>query len=47
VRTIASANTTSYQFTALASGIHYFSIAAYNTDGAESSLTAVGSKTIP
>jgi Putative Ig domain len=45
VRTVA-ANSASYQFTALASGTHYFAISAYNTDGVESSLSAVGSKTI-
>jgi hypothetical protein len=45
VRTVA-ANSSSYQFTALASGTHYFAISAYNTDGAESSLSVVGSKAI-
>jgi hypothetical protein len=47
VRTISGANTTSFQFTALASGTHYFSITAFNTDGVESALSAVGSKMIP
>lgn len=45
VRTLAS-NSSTYQFTALASGTHYFAISAYNSDGVESSLSVVGSKTI-
>ena len=47
VRTVSSAGTTNYQFTALAAGTHYFAITAFNTDGVESALSAVGSKTIP
>jgi hypothetical protein len=45
VRTVA-ANTSSYEFSALAPGIHHFAISAYNSVGAESSLVYVGSKTI-
>jgi Putative Ig domain len=45
IRTVASISS-SYQFTALSTGTHYFAISAYNTDGAESSLSVVGSKTI-
>jgi hypothetical protein len=45
VRTVA-ANSSSYQFAALTSGTHYFAISAYNSDGAESSLSVVGSKTV-
>ncbi len=37
----------SYTFQQLASGTHYFAIAAYNAAGTESSMSAVGSKVIP
>ena len=37
----------SYTFTQLASGTHYFAVSAYTSSGAESSMSAVGSKTIP
>jgi hypothetical protein len=38
---------TSYNFTALASGTHYFAVSAYSTAGVGSALSAVGSKVIP
>jgi hypothetical protein len=44
---VPGAASTSYTFTQLASGTHYFAVAAYNSAGAESSLSGVGSKTIP
>jgi hypothetical protein len=44
---LASPATTSYSFTQLASGTHYFAVAAYTASGVESALSAVGSKTIP
>jgi hypothetical protein len=47
VRIVATPATTTYQFTSLAAGTHYFSITAYNTAGIESSQSAVGSKGIP
>jgi Putative Ig domain len=37
----------SYTFTQLASGTHYFAVSAYTNSGAESTMSAVGSKTIP
>lgn len=39
--------TTSYTFTQLSSGTHYFAVSAYNASGVESAKSAVGSKTIP
>jgi hypothetical protein len=45
VRTVAS-NSSTYQFTSLAAGTHYFAISAYNSDGVESSLSVAGSKSI-
>jgi hypothetical protein len=47
VSTVTDTGATSYQYTALASGTHYFAISAYNSAGAESALSSVGSKTIP
>jgi hypothetical protein len=44
---LPSASTTSYVFNQLASGTHYFAVAAYTTGGVESALSTVGSKTIP
>jgi hypothetical protein len=44
---VVGGSTTSYTFNALSSGTHYFAVAAYNTTGVESALSAVGSKTIP
>jgi hypothetical protein len=41
------ATNTSYSFSQLASGTHYFAVAAYNSAGVESPMSAVGSKTIP
>ena len=46
VRTVA-VNSNSYEFTSLPAGTHYFAISAYNTDGAESARSSVGSKAIP
>ena len=43
---IAGSNNTSYSFTKLAKGTHYFAVASFNTEGIESELSAVGSKTI-
>jgi hypothetical protein len=40
-------NTTSYVSSSLASGTHYFAVSAYNSTGAESSMSVVGSKNIP
>ena len=45
IRSVA-ANSSTYQFTSLGSGSHYFAISAYNAEGTESSLSVVGSKTI-
>jgi len=44
---VAGAANTSYSFSQLTSGTHYFAVAAYNAAGVESTLSAVGSKTIP
>jgi hypothetical protein len=44
---VVGGGNTSYTFDALSSGTHYFAVAAYNTTGVESALSAVGSKTIP
>jgi hypothetical protein len=47
ITVVAGATSTSYTFNQLASGTHYFAVAAYNINGVESTLSAVGSKTIP
>lgn len=44
---LAGASNTSYTATQLGSGTHYFAVAAYNSAGVESALSAIGSKTIP
>ena len=44
---INSPLTTQYLASALASGTHFFAISAYNSAGAESPLTSVGSKIVP
>jgi hypothetical protein len=44
---VQGTSTTTYTFTQLAAGTHYFAVAAFNSSGAESALSAVGSKTIP
>jgi hypothetical protein len=44
---VGSPTTTTYSFSQLASGTHYFAVAAYNVTGVESALSAVGSKAIP
>lgn len=46
VRSINDRNATTYQFTGLATGTHYFSISAVNGDGVESAKSAVGSKVV-
>lgn len=38
---------TTYEFTGLASGTHYFAVTALNAAGVESALSAIGSKSIP
>jgi hypothetical protein len=45
--TLPGATNTSYTFTQLSSGTHYFAVAAYTSAGVESPMSAVGSKTIP
>lgn len=44
---IANPATTQYVVSQLPSGTHYFAVTAYNTSGAESALSNVGSKAIP
>jgi Putative Ig domain len=44
---VADAATTQYAVTGLSSGTHYFAVAAYNASGVESSLSNVGTKSIP
>ena len=43
---LPGANTTTYVYSQLASGTHYFAVTAYNVNGVESALSGVGSKTI-
>lgn len=43
---VSGASTTTYSFTQLAAGAHYFAVSAYNSAGEESAMSAVGSKTI-
>lgn len=43
---ITGSNNTSYTFTGLATGTHYFAVASFNSSGAESDLSAEGSRTI-
>jgi len=43
---IDGSTNTSYTFTQLPSGTHYFAVASFNSAGTESELSAVGSKTI-
>lgn len=38
---------TSFEFTGLASGVHYFAVSAFNSSRVESALSAIGSKQIP
>jgi hypothetical protein len=47
VRSISSAGITSYVFSQLATGTHYFAMSAVNSAGMESAKSAVGSKPIP
>lgn len=44
---VVGSSTSSFTFTQLASGTHYFAMTAYATDGSESAMSTVGSKTIP
>lgn len=43
---LPGAGATNYVFMQLASGTHYFAVAAYTSNGMESALSSVGSKTI-
>jgi hypothetical protein len=43
---LPGASTSTYIFNQLASGTHYFAVAAYTSSGTESALSTVGSKTI-
>ena len=43
---LPGSSTTSYTFNQLASGTHYFAVAAYTSGGMESALSGVGSKSI-
>jgi hypothetical protein len=44
--TLPGATVTSYTFNMLSPGTHYFAVAAYNSSGVESTMSAVGSKVI-
>lgn len=44
---LAGNSNTTYTFTSLSSGTHYFAVAAYNSTGSQSERSAVLSKTIP
>jgi hypothetical protein len=44
---VSSASTTSYAFSRLVSGTHYFGVSAYNRFGIESAMSVIGSKVIP
>ena len=46
VVTVAGASTSSYTFSQLAAGTHYFAVSAYTSTGAESAQSATGNKTI-
>jgi hypothetical protein len=43
---LPGAGNTTYVFSQLAIGTHYFAVAAYTSSGVESALSSVGSKTI-
>jgi hypothetical protein len=43
---IANPGVTSYLVSNLAPGTYYFGVTAYNTDGTQSTLSNVGSKTV-
>jgi hypothetical protein len=45
--TVPGSTSTGYVATQLATGTHYFAVAAYTNSGVESALSGVGSKTIP
>jgi len=44
---VPGSSATGYTWSQLTSGTHYFAVAAYTAAGVESSMSAVGSKTIP
>jgi hypothetical protein len=46
-RTINNRNATSYEWTNLAPGTHYFAVTAVNGDGGESDLSQIGTKAVP
>lgn len=43
---LSTAGATTYSFSQLATGTHYFAVSAYTASGVESALSGVGSKTI-
>lgn len=43
---VAGASSTTYTVSGLAPGTYYFAVAAYNSDGVESSMSNIGNKTI-
>jgi hypothetical protein len=43
---VAGASTTTYTVTGLTAGTYYFAVAAYNSEGVDSSLSNIGQKTI-
>ena len=43
---VAGATTTTYTVTGLTAGTYYFAVAAYNSEGVDSSLSNIGQKTI-
>jgi hypothetical protein len=47
VVTVPGATATTYTFSQLVTGTHYFAISAYTSSGVEGALSAVGSKTLP
>ena len=47
VITIANPTVNSYIATNLSSGTWYFGVTAYASDGSESALSNIGSKTVP
>jgi hypothetical protein len=43
---VAGSSATTYTYTALAAGTHYFAVSAYSSTGTESGLSSLGTKTI-